>query len=72
MLLYKLGEYGKGGRKMRSPFLLINTKTKRGEIMATIKQIIAEQTGAGSRASQYKKSAKASAKVFMAAGFTPR
>ena len=32
--------------------------------MATIKQVIGDMTGAGSRAGQFKKSAYASAKVF--------
>lgn len=40
--------------------------------MATIKQIIGANTGAGSKATEIKKSARTSAKVFMAAGFKPR
>lgn len=36
--------------------------------MATIKQVIAQNTGAGSKATQYKKSAAASAKAFAQAG----
>lgn len=39
-----------------------------GETMATIKQIIAKNTGAGSRATQYKKSARVSARNFGALG----
>lgn len=35
--------------------------------MATIKQVIAERTGAGSRATQYKKSARTSANAFVSA-----
>ena len=36
--------------------------------MATVKQTIAANTGAGSRATQYKKSARASARAFGLAG----
>lgn len=41
---------------------------KGGESMATVKQVIAARTGAGSRATQYKKSARVSARVFGLAG----
>ena len=41
---------------------------KGGEIMATVKQVIAANTGAGSRATQFKKSAAASARNFARAG----
>lgn len=36
--------------------------------MATVKQTIARNTGAGSKATQYKKSAAVSARVFARAG----
>lgn len=36
--------------------------------MATVKQAIAQGTGAGSRASQFKKSARVSARVFAQSG----
>lgn len=36
--------------------------------MATIKQVIGERTGAGSRATQFKKSARTSASVFAQSG----
>ena len=36
--------------------------------MATIKSVIAANTGAGSRATQYRKSAKTSARAFARAG----
>ena len=40
--------------------------------MATIKQVIARVTGAGSRATQYIKSARTSARVFARAGVLGR
>ena len=36
--------------------------------MATIKQVIGERTGAASRATQFKKSARASARAFAQSG----
>lgn len=40
--------------------------------MATIKGVIAANTGAGSRATQYKKSARTSARAFAQAGVLGR
>lgn len=40
--------------------------------MATIKQVIARNTGAGSRATQYAKSARVSARAFAQSGMLGR